>query len=322
MPSRRDILIGAGALGVSALFHSVTSSCAKASQPATPVDFEVPKGACDCHVHIFGDPQPFPFASSRTYTPESASVDELQSLHRALHLERTVVIQPSVYGTDNSCTLAAIKQLGSSARGIAVIDEQTPKNMLDDMDRAGTRGVRINLGTTGQNDPEVARHRLQSAISQIGDRKWHIQIYTKPQVIAALSEQITAAPMPIVLDHFGGAQGSLGVQQPGFDKVLELVRTGKAYVKISGAYRASTQAPDYADAAPLARVLIAANPQRILWGSDWPHPDTVPGRKATDISPLLQIDDGRILNLLATWAPEATLRKTILVDNPARLYGF
>jgi predicted TIM-barrel fold metal-dependent hydrolase len=322
MPSRRAILIGAGAIGANAVFHSVTSSLAKTSQPDTSVDFEVPKGACDCHVHIFGDPQRFPFAPSRSYTPETASVNELLSLHRALHLERTVVIQPSVYGTDNSCMLGAIKQLGSSARGIAVIDEQTPKSALDDMDRAGIRGVRINLGTTGQNDPAVVRRRLQSAISQIGDREWHIQIYTNPEVIAALSEQITTAPVPVVFDHFGGAQAALGVQQPGFDQVLELVRTGKAYVKISGVYRASKQAPDYADAAPLAHALIAANPQRILWGSDWPHTNSVPGRKPTEVTPLLQIDDGRILNLLAKWAPDARLRKTILVDNPARLYGF
>ena len=322
MPSRRDLLIGAGAVGATALFHSVTKSLAKASQPTTPINFDVPKGACDCHVHIFGDPQQFPFAPSRSYTPEPASVNELLSLHRALHLERTVVIQPSVYGTDNSCMLAAIKQLGRSARGIAVIDELTPQKALDDMDHAGIRGVRINLGTTGQNDPALARTRLRSAIAMIKGRNWHIQIYTNPQVISSLSEEIGAAPVPIVFDHFGGAQAALGVDQPGFSQLVELVRSGKCYVKISGAYRASTQTPDYPDVVPLARALIAANPQRILWGTDWPHTDTVPGRKPTDISPLQQIDDGRILNLLATWAPEASLRKTILADNPARLYGF
>jgi predicted TIM-barrel fold metal-dependent hydrolase len=126
----------------------------------------------------------------------------------------------------------------------------------------------------------------------------------------------------VVFDHFGGANGAAGLQQPGFDKLLQLVGSGRAYVKISGAYRASDSTPDYPDMAPLARALIAANPQRILWGSDWPHPDTGSGRKPSDVSPLLRVDDGHILNLLAKWAPDATLRKTILVNNPATLYSF
>jgi predicted TIM-barrel fold metal-dependent hydrolase len=143
-------------------------------------------------------------------------------------------------------------------------------------------------------------------------------------VIESLKDQIAAAPMPVVFDHFGGAQAALGLEQPGFSTLLNLVRTGKAYVKISGAYRASTKAPDYADVAPFAKALIAANPQRILWGSDWPHPNSsqVPGHKFTDIAPLQQIDDGRLLNQLPVWTPEAAVRKTILVENPAKLYGF
>jgi predicted TIM-barrel fold metal-dependent hydrolase len=133
-----------------------------------------------------------------------------------------------------------------------------------------------------------------------------------------------ASPVPVVFDHFGGALATLGPRQPGFEAMLDLVRTGKAFVKISGAYRSSTQAPDYADVTPLATALIAANVQRILWGSDWPHPDSSPvaRRKATNVSPLLQIDDGRVLNQLAVWAPDAAVRRIILVDNPARLYGF
>jgi predicted TIM-barrel fold metal-dependent hydrolase len=192
------------------------------------------------------------------------------------------------------------------------------------MERAGARGIRLNLETTGQTDPGVARRRFQAAIERIKTRKWHIQIYTRLSVIEGIKSEAIASPVPVVFDHFGGAQASLGVQQPGFDALLDLVRRGTAYVKISAAYRSSTQTPDYRDVAPLAKALIAANPQRILWGTDWPHPDSaqVPGRKATDIAPLLQIDDGRLLNQLAVWAPDAGLRKTILVDNPARLYGF
>jgi predicted TIM-barrel fold metal-dependent hydrolase len=151
-----------------------------------------------------------------------------------------------------------------------------------------------------------------------------MQIYARLTMVAALKERLGALPMPVVFDHFAGAKAALGVEQPGFSAVLDLVRAGKAYVKISGAYRASTQAPDYADTAPLARALIAANADRIVWGSDWPHPDAaiVPGRKATDIAPPLPIDDSRVLNLLAEWTPDPALRRKILVDNPSRLYGF
>ena len=130
----------------------------------TAVKFEVPAGACDCHVHIFGDPQRFPFSPSRSYTPEPASVEEMRALHRALHLDRVVIVNPSVYGTDNSCTLDAVKQLGSSARAIAVIDDETPEDAIDDMDRAGVRGIRINLETSGQADPAVARHRFKAGV--------------------------------------------------------------------------------------------------------------------------------------------------------------
>jgi predicted TIM-barrel fold metal-dependent hydrolase len=297
---------------------------AAASQPSTRVGFAVPAGACDCHTHVFGDPRRFAFAAGRMYTPEPASVEEMRALHRALHADRVVIVQPSVYGTDNVCTLEAIRELGSRARGVAVIDDRVTDAALDEMDRGGIRGIRINLATAGETDPAVGRRRFDAAVGRIAGRRWHIQIYTQLSVIDALRKQIVASPVPVVFDHFGGAQAKLGPRQPGFDTLLDLVRTGKAYVKISGAYRSSTAAPDYADVAPLATALIASNEQRILWGTDWPHPDssTVAGRKATDIAPLLQIDDGRVLNQLAVWAPDAALRKTILVDNPARLYGF
>ena len=133
-----------------------------------------------------------------------------------------------------------------------------------------------------------------------------------------------APPMPIVFDHFGGAKAELGVEQPGFADLVELVRSGKAYVKISGAYRASKLGPDYADCVPLARALIGANAERIVWGTDWPHPNSVtpPGKQPTDITPVFQIDDGRLLNQLPVWTADAAIRKKILVDNPARLYGF
>jgi predicted TIM-barrel fold metal-dependent hydrolase len=323
MLSRRDLLVGAVA-GAAVLARRATPVRAAASQPATPVAFDVPAGACDCHTHMFGDPKQFPFAADRVYTPEPASIAEMRALHRALRMDRVVVVQPSVYGTDNTCTLDAVRQLGSRARAIAVIDDATSSAALDAMHQAGARGIRINLATSNQTSPAVAHRRLQRAIEQLKDRRWHIQIYTTLPVISAIADQVMASPIPIVFDHFGGAQASLGTGQPGFDALLGLVRSGKAYVKISGAYRSSSLRPEYADAAPLAKSLIAANAQRVLWGSDWPHPDSgrADGRTPADIAPLLQIDDGRLLNQLPVWAPDAALRKTILVDNPARLYGY
>ena len=324
MLSRREFLVGAASAAAAALARGGTSAFASASQPSTPVNFDVPAGACDTHTHVFGDPQRFPFATARAYTPEPASIAEMRALHSALHTERVVIVHPSVYGTDNSCTLDGMKQLGSIVRGIAVIDEKTPESALDEMDRAGMRGIRVNLETTGQSDPAVARQRFQEAVDRIKRRsKWHIQVYTRLSVIEAIKDQVTAAPMPVVFDHFGGAQAALGVSQPGFDTLLNLVRSGKAYVKISAPYRSSTKPPDYADVTPLAKALIGANTQRILWGSDWPHPASpVAHRPVTEITPLWQVDDGRIFNQLPLWAPDEKVRKTILVENPAKLYGF
>lgn len=322
MLSRREILVAAGAAGVAALVRPVTTVFAHASQPSTTVNFAVPADACDCHTHIFGDPRRFPFAPTRVYTPETASIAETRALHKALHISRIVVVQPTVYGTDNSCTIDAIKHLSPNSRGAVMVDENITDAALADMDHAGIRAIRINLETVGQTDPSASRRRLQAAVDKIKGSKWHIEVYTRLSVIEALQNQVQASPVPVSFDHFGGAQAALGVQQPGFNTLLDLLRSGNTYVKISAAYRASTEAPDYPDVAPLAKAMIAANPRRILWGTDWPHPAQIKGRKATEITPLWQIDDGRIFNLLPEWAPNPELRKTILVENPARLYGF
>jgi predicted TIM-barrel fold metal-dependent hydrolase len=203
------------------------------------VTFTAPAGACDCHTHIFGDPQRFPFASGRTYTPETASVAEMRALHRALRTTRVVIVQPSVYGTDNGCTLDAIRQLAPNARGIAVIGDSTSDAALDDMHHGGIRGIRINLATVGQTDPELGKRRFEAAVARIGKRKWHIQMYTQLSVIAAMQRD-RAAPVPVVFDHFGGAQASGGLSQPGFDVLLDLVERDTQ--KVSAPYRGSTSA--------------------------------------------------------------------------------
>src|SRR5438874_5291913 len=320
MPTRREMLFGAVAAALAPRF-----ALAKASQPQTPVSFDVPPGACDCHTHIHGDMREFPMSASRIYTPEPALPEEMAQLHKALRIQRVVIVTPSIYGTDNSATLWGMKARGNDARGVAVIDEKTAESELDAMGRAGIRGVRINLATGGKAaDPAAARKRFQDAAERIKSRGWHVQMYTTLDVISAIKDALLASPVPVVFDHFGRAQAALGVEQPGFADLVELVRSGKAYVKISGAYRISKQAPDYADAAPIARALVAANPERILWGTDWPHPnsDPLPGYGAMDVRPYFAIDDGRLLNQLPGWAPDAAPRKAIPVHTPAPLDGF
>jgi predicted TIM-barrel fold metal-dependent hydrolase len=286
------------------------------------VNFDVPAGACDCHTHIHGDPAVFPYFSGRVYTPETALPEEMSALHRALHIQRVVIVTPSVYGTDNAATLYGMKARGADARGVAVIDDKTPESALDAMHQAGVRGIRLNLATGGRDDPTAARKRFRAAVERVQKRKWHVQMYASLPVISSIRDLVAASPVPAVFDHFGGARAELGAEQPGFAELLELVRSGKAYVKVSGAYRASKLAPDFPDAALLAKALIAANTDRVVWGSDWPHPNSSSRNPATQVTPLLQIDDARLLNQLPVWAPDAATRKKILVDNPARLYGF
>jgi len=319
MLNRRNLLLASIAAGVAVPNRAVL---AKAAQPSTPVNFDVPAGAVDSHTHIHGDPAKFPFFAGRTYTPEPASPEEMAALHKALHIQRVVIVTPSVYGPDNSATLFGMKARGNDARGVAVIDDKTTESDLDALGKAGIRGIRINLATSGVTDPNIGRARLEKAIERMKARGWHIQVYADMPVVSAVKDLVAAAPMPVVFDHFGGAQADLGLEQPGFADLLALVKSGNAYVKISGAYRASKLAPDYPDAAPLARALIAANADRIIWGTDWPHPNSSSGKPATELTPLYQIDDGRLFNQLPVWAPDAAIRKKILVDNPVKLYGF
>ncbi len=294
---------------------------ARAEQPS----FSLPAGACDCHTHIFGDPARFPFWSGRTYTPPQSSVTDWLAIHRTLGVDRGIIVQPSVYGTDNRCALDAINRLGGRARGVGVVDDATTDAELDALHAGGIRGIRLNLETFGIGDPAAASDALRRALARLAHRPWHIQLFVRSSIVPTIESAVRDSPLAIVFDHFGGARAEAGVGDPGFQSLLRLVRSGKAYVKVSGAYRASsTGAPDYADVRPLARALIDANPARVLWGSDWPHPDSRrrEGTEITAISPDLKIDDAAVLNQLAVWAPDAALRRSILVENPARLYGF
>ena len=320
MLTRRRVLSRIGAAGTATLvLKAVRAVAAAPSTVKTPVDFDVPRGACDCHVHIF-DPTHYPYFSGRLYTPPEASIDDLRNLQSALHFDRVVVVTPSVYGIDNRCTMNAVRTLGARARGVAVIDETMPPGALDDLAAANIRGVRLNFETAGESDPANARRILLATAQQLQGRNWHIQINTHLSVISALKGDIMGLAMPVIFDHFGGAKAAPGTGQPGFADLLDLVKSGRAYVKISAAYRTSDKKPDFPDTAPLAQALVAANSDRVVWGSNWPHPGR--GPSPTALAPPYPNDDGAVLNLLPIWVPDPAIRKKILVDNPARLYGF
>jgi predicted TIM-barrel fold metal-dependent hydrolase len=324
MLTRRTVLVTGLMAGASGVFRRAGVAHAAASQPRTKVSFAVPPGATDCAVHVFGDTKRHPYWQGRTYTPEPATVAELKQLMRAIGFDRVVVVQASTYGTDNSCVVDSIRELGSGARGVAVIDEKTTEASLDEMHRGGIRGIRLSLGNQGGTDPAAARKRLRAAAERMKNRKgWSMLISGSPATFEVVRDELAGVTVPIVVDHFGEPRVADGVGQPGFTTVLNLVKSGRAYVKFSNADNLAAK-PDMSDLTPYASALIAANPERIVWGTAWPHPSagTVTGRKSTDLAVHRAVDDGRVMNMLPVWAPDAAIRKMILVDNPARLYGF
>jgi predicted TIM-barrel fold metal-dependent hydrolase len=285
--------------------------------------FVVPEGAVDCHVHVF-EAARFAYSPARRYTPPPATVADLRAFHQAIGVPRTVFVQPSVYGTDNRCLLDGLQQLGKNARGMAVIDRTFTAPQLDDLAAGGVRGVRINLETGQGRDLEQAARRLSETAQQIEGRGWVIQIWAALPVIAGIERRIMDQPNPIIIDHFGLAKAAGGVGQEGFSSLLALMKSKKAYVKLSGPYMIS-QRKDYSDITPIAKALIEAAPDRVIWGSNWPHTSGAtrpPDAKPTDIEPFRKEDDAYNLGLVKDWAAEAGLRQMLLAGNPGRLFGF
>ena len=282
-----------------------------------------PPGSCDCHTHVFGPAATYPFSPNRTYTPGDAAVGDLRALHAMLGLERVVIVHPSPYGTDNSCSVDAIQTLGDRARGVAVLDEATPFESLRALHDGGMRGARVNLETYGTVDPAEAWRKLQATAELVAPLGWHVQIYAGIAVIEAIGDRLLDLPTPLVIDHFGRLSAARGVGQPGLDRLKRLLESGRVYLKLSGAHRIS-DVPGYADVAPLARALIAANPDRLVWGTDWPHPGARTGgvRTLDMIEPFHPQDDGAALDRLGNWAGDDETLRRILVDNPVRLYDF
>ena len=269
-----------------------------------------PPGGTDCHFHIIGPHDRYPFIANRAYTPPDALVPHYQDMARTLGIERMVVVQPSVYGHDNRCTLDAVELLGRrNTRAIVVIDDSIKDATLKEMDAQGTVGIRVNTVLAGGTPPE----QITSLGRRLAPLGWHIQVWSHGEQLLGLAPLLERLPVPVVLDHMGGVQSNRGLDSPEFQAMMRLLDTGKTYVKISG-YRSSSQGYPYADVAPIARKLIAAAPERMVWGTDWPHPSLFGNTHMPD--------DGQLLDMLQEWDSSETLWQKILVDNPARLYGF
>jgi len=278
-------------------------------------EFKSPAGGCDAHFHVFGPAQRYPYGSELRYTPPLAPLADFLELSQKLGLSRYVFVQPSAYGRDNRCMLDAMREVGkANCRGIVDIDENAPDAELARLDALGVRGVRINLspvkpfesGFAPKLMPRIAR--LAERCAEIG---WQLDFLVPGWLTEELMPTLRRLRLDFTLAHFGLFQAKSGVDQPGFRQLLELLRSGerRCWVKLTGVYRVSA-APGFADVAALARALVEAAPDRLIWGSDYPH-----------LSFADKVGSVALWNLLARWADEAT-RKRILVDNPQRLFGF
>lgn len=282
--------------------------CAGADPNPKKASFDPPPGSCDCHAHILWPQQLYPYTPNRSYTPPEASLADYKKMLKTLGLDRAVIVHPSVYGTDNRATLDAIKIGGPNFRGVAVVDADIPFSELEEMHQAGIRGVRINLLFKGG----IGTAEVRSLTKKVAPLGWHLQLLIDVSEFDEL-DVLEDLPVDVVFDHMGHMPAGKGLDHPGFVQMLKMLERGHAWVKLSGAYRmtANTDLP-YADTVPFARKLIATNPERLVWATDWPHPAVT----------LPMPNDGDLLSLLAEWAPDAAVRDRILVDNPARLYDF
>ena len=268
----------------------------------------VPPGACDCHIHVFGPRQRFPLAADLAYTPAEAPVEAYLTVRRRLGIERTVVIQPSAYGADNTCTLEAVAQLLPNARGIAVVDPAIPDAGLEQLHNAGIRGLRFSLVVKNAMRPE----HLEAMAQRIQPLGWHIQFRSTHRDLPELESHLQRLPVDVCLDHLGGIPPEAPLGHPAWQALLRLLARGHCWVKLSAPYQLSRMSgPGYADYAPQVRALVKVAPQRLLWGTNWPHPlvETKP-------------DDADLLDCLSEWIAEESLRRAVLVENPAALYGF
>jgi 2-pyrone-4,6-dicarboxylate lactonase len=281
------------------------------SKPRTP-RVEMPQGACDTHAHICGPIARFPYSERRVYTPPDAPLGTYRHLLETLRVERAVLVQPSVYGTDNTVMLEAMKELGTRSRGVAVVDEDVSDTELARLHEAGVRGVRINVVDVAQDKGVIPLSDIAKLAARIKRYGWHVEFLMHADEFPQLDTTFADFPVDIVLGHLGYMRTDKGIQNPGFQALLRLMRKRKAWVKLTGPYRISTQALPHADTVAFAHALLAAAPERVVWGTDWPHV-MVKGAMP---------NDGALADLLLDWIPQASMRTQVLADNPAKLYGF
>ncbi|MGB7694192.1 MAG: amidohydrolase family protein [Pseudolabrys sp.] len=270
----------------------------------------LPAGACDAHVHVFGPRGRFPFAEGRRYTPSDAPKELLFKLHERLGIQHCVIVQPACHGEDNSVTVDAIAATGGSYKGVALVPLSVSDAELKRLDAAGLCGARFHYMTHLAQGPKIndviAFARRLAAIG------WHLQIHMEADLIAELAPALRQSPVPVVIDHMGRINASLGLDQPAFKALLALLNDNNVWVKVSGADRVTRQGPPYSDAVPFARRLVAEFGDRCVWGTDWPHPNH------QGPTP----NDGILVDILSEIAPSEAARKAVLVDNPQRFYRF
>ena len=280
-------------------------------EPHPPTTFTPPPGATDAHCHIFGPAAKFPFADDRTYTPPDSGFEEFTSLQSRLGLSRAVFVQASCHGTDNSAMVDALRRGEGRYAGVAMIDDDHDDNHLAALHEAGVRGIRFNFVHHLGGAPDMDMFwRLIRRVEPLG---WHVELHFDAKDLPAYAGHLSRIPVPFIIDHMARVDATAGVDQTPFTSLVEMLHHDeRAWVKISGAERLTKKGkPPYDDVVPYAQALVEAAPGRVLWGTDWPHPNVrhMP-------------DDGDLVDFLATMVPDEQLRNQILVDNPTKLYDF
>ena len=272
--------------------------------------FKPPPLACDAHCHVFGPASKFPYAPDAPYWPPDAPFEALQVLHRKLGIERAVIVHASCHGPDMRVTLDAIARSGGKYRGTAIIDETYGDKEFKRMHAGGIRGVRFNFVRHLGGRPDMAF--FERTVARLEEMGWHLILHLDAADLVEFRQKFQAIRVPMVIDHMGRVKAADGLDQEPFRVLLDFMKNENFWVKVCGAERVSSKGPPFDDALPFARALIEAAPGRILWGTDWPHPNV--GKHMPN--------DGDLVELFARMAPEPELQRKILVDNPARLYGF
>ena len=282
------------------------------SHPRKP-GITLPALSCDTHAHICGPGSKYPYYSQRIYTPPDCLLPDYQHMLKTLGVERAVLVQPSVYGTDNTAMLDAMKAAGPQFRGVAVVADDVAESELNRLHEAGVRGVRVNIVDVKERKPGTlplaALTELALKVKPFG---WHMEFLMHVDEFPDLDQMLADFPVDTVYGHLGYMKTDKGVANPGFQALLRMMKANRAWCKLTGPYRISLQPLPHADTNTYARALIAAAPGRVIWGTDWPHV----------MAKAPMPNDGDLAELLGAWIPDAAAREQVLVDNPARLYGF